>query len=59
MPLIMLGLPSKHLIESSGLFHSWADFVKKLESIVIDDWEKIVGLNTKEDIEWAESQKMI
>ena len=32
---------------------------KKLESIVIDDWKKIIGLNTKKDIEWAESQKMI
>ena len=32
---------------------------KKIESIVIDDWKKIVGLNTKKDIEWAESQKMI
>ena len=27
------GLPSKHLIESSGLFQSFADLVKKLESI--------------------------
>ena len=29
----MPGFPSKHLIDSSGLFQSLADFVKKLESI--------------------------
>ena len=32
---------------------------KKLNSLIVDDWIRVVGLNTKEDIEWAESQKMI
>ena len=32
---------------------------KKLESLIIDNWKKLVGLNTKKDIKWAESQKMI
>ena len=31
----MLGFPSKHLTDSSGLFQLFADFVKKFESIVI------------------------
>ena len=32
---------------------------KNINSIIINDWKKLVGLNTKEDLEWAESQKMI
>ena len=31
---------------------------KKINSLIIDDWKKLVGLNTKEDILWVESQKM-
>ena len=31
----------------------------KINSIVIPDWRKLVGLNTVEDIKWAESQKII
>ena len=32
---------------------------KNINSMIISDWKKLVGLNTKEDLEWAESQKMI
>ena len=32
---------------------------KNINSIIINDWKKLVGLNTKEDLEWVESQKMI
>ena len=32
---------------------------KNINSIIISDWKKLVGLNTKEDLEWVESQKMI
>ena len=32
---------------------------KIINSMIINDWEKLVGLNTKEDLEWAESQKII
>tara|TARA_Y100000590_G_scaffold435682_1_gene555378 strand:- start:854 stop:1585 length:732 start_codon:yes stop_codon:yes gene_type:complete len=32
---------------------------KKISSLNINDWKKLVGLNTKEDLEWIESQKMI
>jgi len=32
---------------------------KKIGSFIISDWKRLVGLNTKEDIEWVESQKMI
>ena len=31
---------------------------KKINSLIIDDWKRLVGLNTKEDILWVESQKM-
>ncbi len=31
---------------------------KKINSLIIDDWKRLVGLNTKEDILWIESQKM-
>ena len=34
MPDIIPGFPSKHLIDLSGALHWFADFVKKLESIV-------------------------
>ena len=32
---------------------------KKLDSLIVHDWRKLVGLNTREDIDWAEYQKMI
>ena len=32
---------------------------KIVDSLIIDNWKKLVGLNTIGDIEWAESQKMI
>ena len=32
---------------------------KKLYSIIIDDWVRLVGLNTKEDITWVESQNIV
>jgi len=32
---------------------------KNINSIIISDWKKLVGLNTTEDLEWVESQKMI
>jgi len=31
----------------------------KINSMVIADWRKLVGLNTMEDVKWAESQKII
>ena len=31
---------------------------KNINSIVIEDWKRLVGLNTKEDISWIESQKI-
>ena len=31
---------------------------KDINSIVVNDWVRLVGLNTKEDIEWIESQKI-
>ena len=32
---------------------------KKINSLIIEDWRKLIGLNTKEDISWIESQKII
>ena len=32
---------------------------KKINSLIIKDWRKLIGLNTKEDISWIESQKII
>ena len=32
---------------------------KEVCSLLINDWRRLVGLNTKEDIEWIESQNMI
>ena len=32
---------------------------KIVDSLIINNWKKLVGLNTTGDIEWAESQKMI
>ena len=32
---------------------------KKINSLIIEDWIKLIGLNTKEDISWIESQKII
>ena len=32
---------------------------KEISSIIVDDWKRLVGLNTKEDLEWMESQNMI
>ena len=32
---------------------------KIINSMIISDWKKLVGLNTAEDLEWAKSQKMI
>jgi len=32
---------------------------KKINVIKINDWRKLIGLNTQEDILWIESQKMI
>ena len=32
---------------------------KKIHSIIINDWIRLVGLNTKEDINWIESQNII
>ncbi|MAV64764.1 MAG: hypothetical protein CBC84_002130 [Pelagibacteraceae bacterium TMED124] len=32
---------------------------KKIGSIVVNDWRKLVGLNTKEDVYWAKSQKIL
>ena len=31
---------------------------KNINSIIIKDWKSLVGLNTKEDISWIESQKI-
>ena len=32
---------------------------KKVDSLIVDDWRRLVGLNTKRELEWIESQKMI
>ena len=32
---------------------------KKINSIIIDDWVRLVGLNTKEDIAWVESINIV
>ena len=32
---------------------------KNVNSIIIKNWKRLVGLNTKEDIDWLESQKII
>ncbi len=32
---------------------------KKINSIIIDDWVRLVGLNTKEDIAWVESKNIV
>ena len=32
---------------------------KNIGSIIVDDWKELVGLNSIEDIKWAELQKMI
>ena len=32
---------------------------KSINSIIIKDWMHLVGLNTKEDISWIESQKIV
>ena len=32
---------------------------KRINSLIIKDWRKLIGLNTKEDISWIESQKII
>ena len=32
---------------------------KKISSLIVKDWKRLVGLNTKEDIGWIESQKII
>jgi len=32
---------------------------KNINSIIIKDWKRLVGLNTKEDIAWIESQNII
>ena len=32
---------------------------KKINSLIVDDWKRLIGLNTKEDISWIESQKII
>jgi len=32
---------------------------KRINSLIIEDWRKLIGLNTKEDIRWIESQKII
>ncbi len=32
---------------------------KNIGSIIVDDWKELVGLNSKQDIKWAELQKKI
>ena len=32
---------------------------KNLGSLIVEDWRRLVGLNSKKDIEWVESQNMI
>ena len=32
---------------------------KKINSLIVDDWKRLIGLNTKEEISWIESQKII
>ena len=32
---------------------------KNISSLIVNDWKRLVGLNTKEDLKWMESQNMI
>ena len=32
---------------------------KNVNSLIVDDWRRLVGLNTKEDLHWIESQKIV
>ena len=32
---------------------------KNISSLIVDDWKRLVGLNTKEELKWIESQKLI
>jgi len=51
--------PKTGEIYFTDILNELIDDNKIVDSLVVDNWKKLVGLNTVKDIEWIESQKMI